>query len=103
MLRLKRENRKSDASPVKKMRSPRSIGMLVIGLFKVGKGILFVALGLGLLKLIDSDVDDIARNIISLLHIDEENHILAINIAIVTYLLFIVIRKEKNTLRRDPL
>jgi hypothetical protein len=77
--------------------------MLVIGLFKVGKGILFVALGLGLLKLIDSDVDDIARNIISLLHIDEENHILAINIAIVTYLLFIVIRKEKNTLRRDPL
>jgi uncharacterized membrane protein (DUF2068 family) len=175
MFQLKRGNKRSGASAVKEKGSSKSLGLFLIGLFKVGKGILFTALGIGLLKLVDKDIDDLFRAVISQLHIDEENHyvqhiidflgaitdhrlrelsvasfifsgllfieaiglfgqriwaqfmtivetslfipfeiyeiirqgthfkviILAINIAIVTYLLFVVLRKEQHTLSRD--
>jgi uncharacterized membrane protein (DUF2068 family) len=177
MLQFKRGNNRSEISAEKKPGASKSLGLLLIGLFKIGKGTLFTALGIGLLKLVDKDIDEIFRGIISQLHIDEENHyiihimerlgaitdhtlrqlsiasfifsgllfieafglfgqrvwaqfmtiletsllipfeiyeltrqgthlkviILAINIIIVTYLLFIVIRKEHCILPKDPL
>ncbi len=52
------------------------IGLFLIGLFKLAKGALFVALGIGMLKLVDKDIDDLLRNIISKLHIDAEHEFL---------------------------
>jgi uncharacterized membrane protein (DUF2068 family) len=51
----------------------RPLGLFLIGLFKTGKAFLFVALGIGMLKLIDKDIDDIFRDLILKLHIDAEH------------------------------
>jgi uncharacterized membrane protein (DUF2068 family) len=53
--------------------SPRSLGLFLIGIFKLSKGILFTAIGIGMLKLIDKDIDDLFRDLIAKLHIDAEH------------------------------
>jgi uncharacterized membrane protein (DUF2068 family) len=55
------------------MTPSRPLGLFLIGFFKLGKGILFTALGIGLLKLIDKDLDDLFRDLILKLHIDLEH------------------------------
>jgi uncharacterized membrane protein (DUF2068 family) len=60
-----------DVTPVA---SPsRPLGLFLIGLFKIVKAFLFVAIGIGMLKLIDKDIDDIFRDLILKLHIDAEH------------------------------
>jgi uncharacterized membrane protein (DUF2068 family) len=55
------------------MASSRPLGLFLIGLFKLGKGALFTALGIGMLKLIDKDVDDLFLVLITKLHIAAEH------------------------------
>jgi uncharacterized membrane protein (DUF2068 family) len=54
----------------------RSLGVFVIGIFKLTKAILFVALGIGMLKLINKDVDDLFQDLIQKLHISEQHRII---------------------------
>jgi uncharacterized membrane protein (DUF2068 family) len=55
------------------MTSSRPIGLFLIGLFKLGKGALFIALSIGMTRLIDKDIDDLFLDLIAKLHIDAEH------------------------------
>ena len=59
--------------PIKTMPESRPLGLFLISLFKLGKGVLVLALGIGVLKLINKDVDGIFLALISKLHIDAEH------------------------------
>jgi uncharacterized membrane protein (DUF2068 family) len=74
MLQIKKGNKQPRTAPAPESAASKSLGLFLIGFFKLGKGILFVVLGIGLLKLVDKDIDDIFREVISKFHIDEENH-----------------------------
>jgi len=57
-------------------RSPsrrRSIALVLIGLFRLLKGLLLVAAGVGALRLLHKDVADVATRWVELLRIDPEN------------------------------
>ena len=51
----------------------RPLGLFLIGLFKLVKGLLVLALGIGVLKLINKDVDMLFLKLITRLHIDAEH------------------------------
>jgi uncharacterized membrane protein (DUF2068 family) len=51
----------------------RPLGLFLIGLFKLVKGLLVLALGIGVLKLINKDVDMLFLELITRLHIDAEH------------------------------
>jgi uncharacterized membrane protein (DUF2068 family) len=59
--------------PHKNMSNPRPLGLFLIGLFKLAKGLLALSLGIGVLKLINKDVDGLFLELISRLHIDAEH------------------------------
>jgi len=46
---------------------------MLIGLFKLGKALLFTGLGIGMLKLVDKDIDEVFLSFITKLHIDAEH------------------------------
>ena len=57
-------------------RKPTSdLFLLVIALFKLGKAIFFVGIGLGLLHFLDKDVVARLQSFMGSLHVDEDNHI----------------------------
>ena len=60
----------------RRMALPRDATLVVIGAFKLAKGILLVVLGLVLLRLAPSNVADIAARWIGQLHIDPDNRYL---------------------------
>ena len=49
--------------------------LLIIALFKLGKAIFFVGIGLGLLHFLDKDVVARLQSFMGSLHVDEDNHI----------------------------
>jgi uncharacterized membrane protein (DUF2068 family) len=53
--------------------SSRPLGIFLIALFKLIKGVLFVALAISALKLLDRDIADLFMVWITRLHIDAEN------------------------------
>jgi uncharacterized membrane protein (DUF2068 family) len=53
--------------------NPRELGLFIIGFLKLGKGLLVLALGIGILKLVNKDIDTVFYEIITKLHIDAEN------------------------------
>jgi uncharacterized membrane protein (DUF2068 family) len=55
------------------MEPSRPLGLFLIGLFKLGKAILFAALGIGMLRLINRDIDGIFLELIKRVHIDAEH------------------------------
>jgi len=59
-----------------KTKKSRPLGVFLIGAFKLVKAVLFVALGIGMLKLINKDVDDIFQTFIQRLHISEQHRII---------------------------
>ena len=56
---------------------PRNTGgfLRAIAIFKLTKGILLVAVAVGLLHLVNKDLEDVATVWIERLHVDPENHI----------------------------
>ena len=54
------------------MAQSRPLGLFLIGLFKLGKAILFTALGIGMLRLVNKDIDEIFLELIKRVHIDAE-------------------------------
>ncbi len=54
------------------MEPSRPLGLFLIGLFKLGKAILFTALGIGMLRLVNKDIDEIFLELIKRVHIDAE-------------------------------
>ncbi|MGB7566228.1 MAG: DUF2127 domain-containing protein [Chitinivibrionales bacterium] len=59
--------------PTKTKSNSRPLGLYFIGIFKLAKGLLVLALGIGVLRLINKDVDEIFLELISRLHIDAEH------------------------------
>lgn len=55
------------------MKTKRPAGLFLISLFKMTKGILFVALAIGAFKLLNKDVSDLFAYFITRLHIDLEH------------------------------
>ena len=55
------------------MAQRRPLGLFLIGLFKLGKALLFTGLGVGMLKLVNKDVDEVFLAVISKLHIDADS------------------------------
>ena len=55
------------------MKQPRPVGLILIGLFKLGKALLFTGLGIGMLKLVNKDIDEVFLSFITTLHIDAEH------------------------------
>jgi len=49
--------------------------LLIIALFKLGKAIFFIGIGLGLLHFLDKDVVARLQSFMGSLHVDEDNHI----------------------------
>jgi len=54
---------------------PSDLFLLIIALFKLGKAILFIFLGIGLLRFLDQDVVVRLQSFMGSLHVDEENHV----------------------------
>lgn len=59
--------------PNNTMSNTRPLGLLLIGLFKLAKGLIVLALVIGVFKLINKDVDGLFLDFISKLHIDAEH------------------------------
>ena len=55
-----------------------SQGLLLIGLFKLGKAALFVAIGIGALKLLHQDLSDVLLRVASHLRFDTESHFITL-------------------------
>jgi Predicted membrane protein len=55
------------------MSNPRPLGLFLIGIFKLAKGALVLALVIGVFKLINKDVDGLFLELISKLHINAEH------------------------------
>ena len=53
----------------------RPLGLFLISLFKLGKALLLIALGIGALNMLDRDVGDMFLDLIVKLHIDSENRL----------------------------
>jgi uncharacterized membrane protein (DUF2068 family) len=51
----------------------RSTGVVLIGAFKLVKGLLLVAIGIGALRLLDKDVSDVVATWIEALRVDPDN------------------------------
>ena len=66
---MTRQNKTSNAPPA----NSREFGLFIIGFLKLGKGLLVLALGISVLKLVNRDIDAVFYEIISKLHIDAEN------------------------------
>ncbi len=49
-------------------------GVLLVGWFKLSKAVLFTAIGLGALHLMNRNVNDVVRHIVDALRIDPERH-----------------------------
>jgi len=64
-----RQNKTPTAPPAKS----REFGLFIIGFLKLGKGLLLLAFGISVLKLVNRDIDAVFYEIISKLHIDAEN------------------------------
>src|SRR5438876_3197403 len=56
-----------------KGKRPRHTGVLLIGLFKLLKGLMLVAVGIGALKLLHRDVATVVEHWVQLLRVDPEN------------------------------
>src|SRR5436305_3605041 len=54
-------------------KEPRAAGLLLIGLFKLLKGLLLVAVGVGALKLLHKDVAAVIDHWVQLLRVDPDN------------------------------
>ena len=59
--------------PKNSSKNSRPLGLFLIGLFKLAKGLLVLALGIGVLKLINKDIDMLFLELITRLHIDAEH------------------------------
>jgi uncharacterized membrane protein (DUF2068 family) len=59
--------------PKNSSKNSRQLGLFLIGLFKLAKGLLVLALGIGVLKLINKDIDMLFLELITRLHIDAEH------------------------------
>ena len=55
---------------------PARTGILLIGLFKLVKGLLLVAVGIGALKLLHKDVAAVVDHWVEILRVDPDNHFL---------------------------
>jgi len=53
-------------------------GLLLIGLFKLGKSILFFALGVGAFRLLHKDLDDELTKLVTATHLDEGSRIVTL-------------------------
>jgi len=59
--------------PKNSSKNSRPLGLFLIGLFKLGKGLLVLALGIGVLKTDNKDIDMLFLELITRLHIDAEH------------------------------
>ena len=66
---MTRQNKTPNTPPT----NPREFGLFIIGFLKLGKGLLVLAFGISVLKLVNKDIDAVFYEIISKLHIDAEN------------------------------
>jgi uncharacterized membrane protein (DUF2068 family) len=57
-------------------REPDGMGLKIIALFKLTKGLLLVAVGIGAIKLLHKDVADIAAGWIATIRIDPDNRLI---------------------------
>jgi uncharacterized membrane protein (DUF2068 family) len=57
------------------VRQQRPIGLFLISLFKLGKALLLIALGIGVLNLMDRDIGELFMDLVEKLHINTENGI----------------------------
>ena len=55
------------------MNRPRDTGLLLIAVFKLAKGLLLVAAGIGALKLLHRDVAAVAAHWTAVIHVDPDN------------------------------
>src|SRR5712692_7705776 len=55
------------------MNRPRDTGLLLIAVFKLAKGLLLVAAGIGALELLHRDVAGVAAHWIAVIHVDPDN------------------------------
>ena len=61
-------------SPVKPHSKEKgAIGILLIGLFKLVKGVLLVAVGIGALKLVHRDIAEVVEHWVEILRVDPDN------------------------------
>src|SRR5690348_16443866 len=63
------------ATPRKSLARESSTTLLIIALFKLSKGILLIAVGIGALKLLHRDVADIVIQWVNILRVDPDNRI----------------------------
>jgi uncharacterized membrane protein (DUF2068 family) len=59
-----------------KAKAPAAAGILLIGIFKLVKGLLLVAVGVGALKLLHRDVETTVTHWIEILRVDPDNRFL---------------------------
>jgi len=52
---------------------PHHRGLWLIAFFKLVKGLLLLAVGIGVLSLLHKDIDELARHWVEVLHVDPEN------------------------------
>ena len=60
----------------RKSKAPAAAGILLIGIFKLVKGLLLVAVGVGALKLLHKDVETTVTHWIEILRVDPDNRFL---------------------------
>jgi len=78
------EQTESSASPAQAQGSGRSShsehqrGLLLIGLFKLSKAVLSIALGVGAIKLLHHDIAHVVLHISEVLKIDPESHLVGL-------------------------
>jgi uncharacterized membrane protein (DUF2068 family) len=56
-------------------RAPRARGLLLIGLFKLGKALFFLGVGIGALHLVHRNIGDLFLKVESMLHLDPEGRL----------------------------
>lgn len=56
-------------------RPPHRSGLLLVAIFKLGKAIFFLCVGLGALHMVNRDVGDFALRVVSWLRVDTEGHL----------------------------
>jgi uncharacterized membrane protein (DUF2068 family) len=57
------------------LREQRPLGLFLISLLKLGKALLLIALGIGVLNLLDRDIGELFIDLVEKLHIDSENRL----------------------------
>ena len=76
------------AAPVKaRSKKESAIGILLIGLFKLVKGVALVAVGIGALKLIHKDIAEVVEHWVEILRVDPDNefiHRIAVKLFAIT-------------------